>query len=270
MINNCYRIGELSKATGVSKDTLHFYDRIKLLVPDYVDKENGYRYYSLKNLWQLDIIVTCRKLDIPLETIREILSKDNNKDVVDLLMRHREKAIELSRYYQQVADDISWYWQENEHIAEVRGSFEIQEVELEEEIVLGGFLNKSDSSYHLMLQEAAQEQLRKTSTIKRRYGYILSNDGVRQGKVIKEREYLKFDSDDSIFASEKNLMKIPSGRYAVFRIEINNETADFTPFLNWMERNNKKAVQIYAEEVGLQLFQYINHYYCDIKVLLSD
>ncbi len=50
-----------------SKDTLHFYDKIGLLVPDHIDPNNQYRYYSLRNLWQLDMITTCRKLNIPLD-----------------------------------------------------------------------------------------------------------------------------------------------------------------------------------------------------------
>ena len=58
----------------ISTDTLHFYNKIGLLVPDHIDPDNQYRYYSLRNLWQLDIITTCRKLNIPLETVREILA----------------------------------------------------------------------------------------------------------------------------------------------------------------------------------------------------
>ncbi|WP_346697545.1 MerR family transcriptional regulator [Catenibacillus scindens] len=67
-------IGEVSQDTGISKDTLHFYDKIGLLVPDHIDPNNQYRYYSLRNLWQLDMITTCRKLNIPLETVKKILS----------------------------------------------------------------------------------------------------------------------------------------------------------------------------------------------------
>ena len=47
-----YQIGEVSKITGISKDTLHFYTKTGLLIPDYIDSENQYRYYSLWNLWQ--------------------------------------------------------------------------------------------------------------------------------------------------------------------------------------------------------------------------
>ena len=51
MEQSYYRIGEVSRATGLSKDTLHFYDKIGLLCPEHVDPRNGYRYYSLRNLW---------------------------------------------------------------------------------------------------------------------------------------------------------------------------------------------------------------------------
>lgn len=48
MEHTYYRIGEVSQVSGVSKDTLHFYSKIGLLVPDYIDANNQYRYYSLK------------------------------------------------------------------------------------------------------------------------------------------------------------------------------------------------------------------------------
>ena len=40
-----YTVGEVSRITGVSKDTLRFYDKIDLFKPKYVDPGNGYRYY---------------------------------------------------------------------------------------------------------------------------------------------------------------------------------------------------------------------------------
>lgn len=81
MKNGYFQIGEVSQITGLSKDTLHFYEKAGVLAPDYIDPENQYRYYSRCNLWQIDIISTCRKLSIPLEKIRQILSfRDNEKN----------------------------------------------------------------------------------------------------------------------------------------------------------------------------------------------
>ena len=47
MEHTYYRIGEVSRVTGISKDTLHFYNKIGLLVPDYIDPDNQYRYVWL-------------------------------------------------------------------------------------------------------------------------------------------------------------------------------------------------------------------------------
>lgn len=116
MEQSYYRIGEVSRATGLSKDTLHFYDKIGLLCPEHVDPRNGYRYYSLRNLWQLDIIAACRKLNIPLDTVRQILSLQDNAQIVDLLMEYRQEALRRSAYYQQVASDILWYQEEHRRI----------------------------------------------------------------------------------------------------------------------------------------------------------
>ena len=33
-----------------------------------------------------------------------------------LLMEYQSEALRLSQYYKQVADDISWYYEENERI----------------------------------------------------------------------------------------------------------------------------------------------------------
>lgn len=72
-----YTVGEVSKITGVPKDTLLYYDRINLLKPKYVDPETKYRYYTYEQFWHIDIIICCRNLDIPLAKIREILRAED-------------------------------------------------------------------------------------------------------------------------------------------------------------------------------------------------
>ena len=111
-----YQIGDVSRITGISKDTLHFYTKIGLVTPDYINPKNHYHYYSRWNMYQLDIIATCRNLKIPLEKVKEIISSRDNEKVVKLLMEYQSEALRLSQYYKQVADDISWYYEENERI----------------------------------------------------------------------------------------------------------------------------------------------------------
>ena len=48
-----FSIGQVSKMFNMSHDTLRYYDKIGLVKPS-IRKENGYRYYSMKELELLD------------------------------------------------------------------------------------------------------------------------------------------------------------------------------------------------------------------------
>ena len=49
-------VGQMSKLFNITAETLRHYDRIGLLKP-IVDEENGYRYYSIKEMEKLDLIL---------------------------------------------------------------------------------------------------------------------------------------------------------------------------------------------------------------------
>lgn len=263
-----YLIGEVSKITGLSKDTIHFYVNYGLLTPDHIDPNNGYRYYSRWNLWQLDIITICRKLSIPLEQIKEILASHDNSKITKLLLEYRREALRLSAYFKQVAEDIAWYDKENSRIqnntAFPKG---ISLKWLDEEVVIAGMLKRDKTSYHANLLEAAKDELRQADTIQRQYGYILDLDQIRNGKFVKQREYLKIAGNSYHHVKSENLYTIPAGNYAVFILHIENGNADFSPLLSWLDSNAYHTDMIYAEEIGLQLFDYVE-YDCEIKAHL--
>lgn len=269
MKEESYLIGEVSRITGVSKDTLHFYHKIGLLIPDYQDEKNQYRYYSRYNLWQLDIISICRKLNIPLEQVRRILSFHDNQKILELLMEYRKEALRLSEYYRQVSDDILWYSQEEGRIREAKIPGEIRLCSLEEEIVIGGFSQRGQLSYHANLQEAAREALKNTGTIRRRYGYVIDVDQARAGRFTKCREYLRLPPGCEKQVEPQALMSLPAGQYGVFVLRIQRESADFKPLFDWAEEHGFDVQAIYGEEVGLQLFDYLDDYLCEVKALLS-
>ena len=70
-------IKEFADFTGVSVRTLHYYDEIGLLVPAFVDRSTGYRYYDEDSLLRMQEILFYRELDFSLKSIGEILSSPN-------------------------------------------------------------------------------------------------------------------------------------------------------------------------------------------------
>ena len=74
-------VNEVSKLSGVSIRTLHYYDQIGLLPPSDI-AENGYRLYDDTAMERLQEILLFRELEFPLGDIQQILQSpdfDRNK-----------------------------------------------------------------------------------------------------------------------------------------------------------------------------------------------
>ena len=80
-------VKQLASLAGVSIRTLHYYDEIGLLKPDSIT-ENGYRHYGEQAVLRLQQILFYRELDMPLEAIRDLVSRPEF-DVVGTLQAHR-------------------------------------------------------------------------------------------------------------------------------------------------------------------------------------
>lgn len=97
------KVNEVSKLTGVTVRTLHYYDEIGLLKPSEIT-ESGYRLYDDSVLEKLQQILFFRELDFSLDEIGKIMSNpqyDKNEGLrkqEELLLqkRHRlDRLIEL-------------------------------------------------------------------------------------------------------------------------------------------------------------------------------
>lgn len=72
-------IGEFSKICEVSTKTLRYYDEIGLIHPDEINPENGYRYYSIKQLSKMLFINRLKSYQFSLEEIKAILEWEQDQ-----------------------------------------------------------------------------------------------------------------------------------------------------------------------------------------------
>lgn len=78
-----YTIGEIAKIYKISTDTLRFYEKQGLLVPKRLD--NSYRYYSIFDIWKLNVIKTMKSLGIRLKDIKLFLENRSIDSEISLL-----------------------------------------------------------------------------------------------------------------------------------------------------------------------------------------
>lgn len=88
-----FSIGEVSDLCHVPIKTLRYYDEIELLVPEYRNEENKYRYYSKEQLTTVYIIKSLKLQGFSLKMIKEIISSD---DLKDLKIKMLNKCKEIS------------------------------------------------------------------------------------------------------------------------------------------------------------------------------
>ena len=82
-----WTVGQVADLFGVTVRTLHHYDEIGLLVPS-ERSAAGYRLYTDADLTRLQQVVVYRRLELPLEEIRELL--DGGEGAVGHLRRQRD------------------------------------------------------------------------------------------------------------------------------------------------------------------------------------
>lgn len=70
-----YTISQISKKLGISKDTLRYYDKENIVVPERA--ENGYRYYSENDICKLKYILVMKYSDFTLTEIKSVISSMN-------------------------------------------------------------------------------------------------------------------------------------------------------------------------------------------------
>ncbi|MBK1812116.1 MerR family transcriptional regulator [Clostridium sp. YIM B02505] len=91
-----WKVGELSKLTGLTIRTLHHYDEIGLLSPSFRN-DAGHRLYSEGDIIKLQQIMSLKQLDFSLDEIKQFLEnpKYNPIDVIEMQLKRLEEEIRL-------------------------------------------------------------------------------------------------------------------------------------------------------------------------------
>ena len=87
-----YTTGELAKLCGVTVRTVQYYDTRGILIPSELS-EGGRRLYSEEDLKRMKIVCFLRELDLPINTIGQLLREEHPENVIDLLLEQQEQSL---------------------------------------------------------------------------------------------------------------------------------------------------------------------------------
>ncbi|MCY6960287.1 MerR family transcriptional regulator [Clostridium brassicae] len=108
-----YKIGEISKIYGISRDSLMYYEKLGVLTP--IRDLNGYRLYTMNDIWKLNLIKELRTFNFSIKKIKEYINNRTVKttqgmlkEEVSLIDRKLEELTHLKQNVLKRLENINY------------------------------------------------------------------------------------------------------------------------------------------------------------------
>jgi len=104
-------IKEFSEFSGISVSTLRKYDSMGILCPSLrgTGNQNKYRYYAPTQVTMAKMIRVLAEMDVPLDTIKELLKDRTPEKILKLLRKNKDTAANGIRFYREVHSVIDTF-----------------------------------------------------------------------------------------------------------------------------------------------------------------
>lgn len=109
-------IGEFAHAAGITAKALRYYEKKGILTPYWIDQENGYRYYHIYQINQLNIIGIFTDLDICLNRFQDYIDYGHPQiDYQKILQLGKELTQERIQILENKMRYIDYLKEKTEH-----------------------------------------------------------------------------------------------------------------------------------------------------------
>lgn len=195
------KIGDFSKMSKVTIKALRYYEREKILIPKYVDKENGYRYYESSQLLEISRIIYYKQIGLTIDEIKQIIV---HKKPINAIIETKKIEIENSiLQYNNMLSKINYLLEEkmmeNEIFEKVIPSYYVYYKE-------GILKDYSEASSFIYTSGAECLELNPTiKCVKPDYCYVNYLDGEYKDKNIKIRYAQAVIKEDYSFVENDSI-----------------------------------------------------------------
>jgi len=239
-MKNYYKINEISNLYNIGKDSLRYYEEINILKPE--RDSNGYRLYSIQDIWKLNVIKDLRNLNFPMEKIKDYLEDKTIKNTLDIL---NEEISIINKKLEQLKVQKSTISARIKSLKEDAAETKLEEmgiIEIEDRkvIVLNDTFTRDEEADFLIkkLQKKHEDKL-----------YLLGNNYVGITMNLSKVYDNIYNAYTSVFfvldREDKNHdMVIPGGKYLTLSYKGNyDKTKEFLPkMMEFVKNNNYKVL----------------------------
>ncbi|QKS69901.1 MerR family DNA-binding transcriptional regulator [Paenalkalicoccus suaedae] len=243
-----YSIGEVAKKKHVTIKALRYYHKVGILVPEHIDPENGYRYYTPHQLLHVDIIKVARFCQASIKELQLLFSTGDTKELYGYLTSKKQELTEQMQQLQDVSDvldSLKDYAEESER-AKVLNKLEQQEYEDRLLVVspIDPKLGLEDFAEHDDL-EAIIESLNVLPTY--RTGYILTDLHTSHVfHVIRTKHRMPKD---------ERIHRLPAGSYLTISYRYGQKQEAIRSIQAYADKEGIEVTVMYEFELLSELFE---------------
>ncbi len=238
-MKNYYKINEISNLYNIGKDSLRYYEEIGILKPE--RDSNGYRLYSIQDIWKLNIIKDLRNLNFPMDIIRDYLDDKTVENTLDILNEEIDIIDKKLEQLKVQKNTISARIKSLTEDAEVENldTIKIIEIEKRKVIMLNDTFSRDDEADFLIkkLHKKHEDKL-----------YLLGNNYLGVTMDLNKIEQGIYNAYNSVFfildKDDRSYDKIiPEGKYISLSYKGSYEkTSHFIPYMMHYAKNNNLRV----------------------------
>lgn len=258
------QIKEFSSLTGIKRETLRYYDKVGLLSPE-LRGENGYRYYTRRQLDTAYLIYSLREIGIGIEEIKRYIDIRSPEKMFSLFNSQKKhilteiekltRILEVMQLYVDMAEEAIKYTENSINI----------EYKKREPIFLGPKNSKDslDESAIGFFNFAAENGINLGYPL----GAIISKENIEsEGDLYVTQYYFKSINDQNSYK--------PEGKYAVFygRCAYGESDELYKKLYTFIKENNLHICSDAYEEYPLnELSTKDESQYCvKIEIMVED
>lgn len=101
-----YKISEFSELSGLSKETLRYYEQQQLLEPAFVDASNNYRYYDDGSYFLATLLQKLRSFGCTIQEMKDVMRDESFTNLEVLLHQKKESLYMEITLKQQMIREI--------------------------------------------------------------------------------------------------------------------------------------------------------------------
>lgn len=250
-----FSIGETAKINHLSIQALRLYDKMGILKPAYVDKENSYRYYTIDQFMYIDLIKYSKQIGAPLKELKKILESKNLNTFLVFLEKQQKILEKEVVKLNNIKNAINHITDKIEYGIEFEIDKGIYLRELDKRFIINIPVDKDDENTDFEIKLRSMDKVVDENEImfEGDLGYIIDYDiFITKGAI----NYKYIYSTLCVEKKENFIEEIPKGKYLCIAY-LNDEREDaIDKIRKYMKENNIPAKGIVLES---QLFNTIEH-----------